>query len=205
MACCGLMKRNKVHAAHAETSLPRSKAYQASRGGAVSVAAGAIFPTFPSQQIDTLRATERGWGRLVTEAAKPRKTRARAPSDGANRPASDYAVLATQISAAFQTLIRWGFGLFMVRYGYLAIDSLAGKTTLANIVLNLLSNVSFSSSVAWGGTAVAAIYGYRQKRLRENTVQRLSSRIEELEQGVDPDRTSSQLTSKGRTNPKDKR
>lgn len=83
--------------------------------------------------------------------------------------------------------------------------ALAGKTTDANIVMTLLNRSQFGLSVSFlfGGGGV--LYGYAQQKLRESTVKRLHQRIASMEKEVDPARTSSHLTSTGKTNPKDKR
>ncbi len=48
-------------------------------------------------------------------------------------------------------------------------------------------------------------YGMRERKLRRETIERLSKRITDLEKLVDPSRTSSHLTVRGTTNPEDRR
>jgi hypothetical protein len=50
---------------------------------------------------------------------------------------------------------------------------------------------------AWG-------YGLRERRLRRQTTERFTQRNYKLEKLVDPNRTSSHLTTRGTTNPEDR-
>ncbi len=103
--------------------------------------------------------------------------------------------------------VRWliAFGAAIVIFHYLTeiMGSLAGKTTTANVVLNMLGSLNFSSSLAWVGTLGAVSYGAGQKRLRKRAVNNLHEHIRNLETRLDPNRTSSELAPTGETNPKD--
>jgi hypothetical protein len=112
--------------------------------------------------------------------------------------------VAVAISSTLQTLIRWGAGVCFAYYGYRTIEVLAGRSTEANIVLNILGNIAFSSTIAWTFGVAGAAYGWRQRKLRGDAVERLQNRIKELESKVDPERTSSNLTVRGDTNPEDR-
>ncbi|RYH70476.1 MAG: hypothetical protein EON54_01365 [Alcaligenaceae bacterium] len=86
---------------------------------------------------------------------------------------------------------------------HLIIDALAGRATNANIVLSLLANVDFSAILLWGAGAGGVGYGYSQNRLRKRTVSHLHRRIQQYERELDPNRSSSNLSSTGDTNPED--
>jgi len=80
-----------------------------------------------------------------------------------------------------------------------AVRSFAGQLTYASVTLNLLANVI----VKWALTATIsglslALY-WRERNQHEKTRERLTKRITELEKRVNPTRTSSHLTPKGRT------
>ena len=47
------------------------------------------------------------------------------------------------------------------------------------------------------------IYGLKQRQLRRNTVERLATRVTELETKFDPNRSSSQITKRGTTRKED--
>lgn len=55
-----------------------------------------------------------------------------------------------------------------------------------------------------GVGTLGIVYGKRQSILRKNTIERLQSRIQELEKRIDENRSSSGLTSRGDTNPRDR-
>lgn len=102
------------------------------------------------------------------------------------------------------SLIRWSAIILIARYGYLSIEALAGKSTLADIGINFLSDIKVSVAIAWGVGVGGAIYGLKQRKLRRDTVERLQERIQTLEAEKDPARTSSQLTKRGDTRPEDR-
>lgn len=66
-----------------------------------------------------------------------------------------------------------------------------------------LSNIKFSQVAAWVFGCGGVIYGRTQHRLRKNTVKFFQGRIRDLETGIDPDRSSSELTIDGDTRPED--
>lgn len=100
--------------------------------------------------------------------------------------------------------IRWGAIILIARYSYLSIDALAGKSTLADIGINFLSEIKVSIALAWAAGIGGAAYGLSQKKLRRDTVERLQERIKMLELGYNPERTSSRLTVRGDTRLEDK-
>jgi hypothetical protein len=85
-----------------------------------------------------------------------------------------------------------------------AIESLSGKETNANIFIDLLGKIEVSVVLSWvvGGAGIA--YGRYERKLRKSTIDRLQGRIKSLEQELDPNRSSSKLTTTGDTNPEDK-
>ena len=86
---------------------------------------------------------------------------------------------------------------------YLSVDSLAGKHTFADIGMAILSDIKISEMVAYilGGGGV--LYGIKYRCLKGDNVQRTADRIAELEKRLDPNRSSSRLTSRGETRPGD--
>lgn len=101
-------------------------------------------------------------------------------------------------------IVKCGTGVWIVHYIYLMIESLSGKTTLADIGVSFLGELNISIAIAWMSFFGAVIYGLRQKKLRKDTVERLQTRITELEKGFDEKRSSSNLTKRGDTRPEDK-
>jgi hypothetical protein len=113
----------------------------------------------------------------------------------------------TALPSIANTAIKYGTFLGIAYCTYLTVDSLAGKTTLANIVFSLLTDMKVSEGVAYafgaffGGGGIA--YGEVQRRLRRKVLRDQAHRAALREQVIDPNRSSSNLTPPGDTNPED--
>ncbi len=107
------------------------------------------------------------------------------------------------ITTTITTIAKYGTLLGIAYCMYLSIAVLAGKTTLANIGISFLGNVKISEAVAWLFGVSGVAFGYKQRQLRRKTVEHLQTRNIEIEQQIDPNRTSSTLTPRGDTNPRD--
>lgn len=107
------------------------------------------------------------------------------------------------IVVVLQSAIRWGSIVAVAWFTRLAIGDLSGETTLADIGINFLGKVEVSVALAWTVGALGGYYGYRQRKLRRDTVERLQDRNKELEKRIDLNRTSSRLTKRGDTRPED--
>ena len=96
-------------------------------------------------------------------------------------------------------LAFWAFVAYQVRE---IVSVLAGKTTPADITLNILKSGK-RDFVAYGVGSLALLWGAFQRRLRRRTVKHLKARLKALERQLDPGRSSSHLTSTGDTRPED--
>lgn len=110
---------------------------------------------------------------------------------------------ADTFATAINKLITWGGIVLCFRYAYFMIASLAGKTTFADVAVNVLGKIGISTSLAWFLAASCGVYGFSQRRLRKNTVERLQGRIVEFEKAKDASRSSSNLTPRGDTRAED--
>jgi len=109
------------------------------------------------------------------------------------------------------TSITW---IVLAWIGFLAIDSLAGKITYANISIQGSIQEACDQAISYTGAWIlllsiivgifGIVYGRRQASLRKSTVERLTAQITILEKIVDPGRSSSQLTTRGETAERDK-
>ena len=100
--------------------------------------------------------------------------------------------------------IRWG-GLSWIAYcGYLSITALAGKSTSAEFLFDILAMKNISITFAWCIGIAGLLYGYRQRALRKNTIERIQHRNADLEKLIDVRRSSSKLTPRGDTRREDK-
>ncbi len=79
----------------------------------------------------------------------------------------------------------------------------AGKDTLLGLNVAVFGDFKFAVSVAL--TGAAAVWASVERILRHRKVEYLQARIRQLEEERDPNRTSSKLTTKGKTNPADRR
>jgi hypothetical protein len=101
-----------------------------------------------------------------------------------------------------RTAIRVSGGCFAAWCLYLSIDSVAGKTTALSVGLSFLWDVRLALAFSIAGSAI--LWATAERWLRHRKVEFMQGRIRELELKIDPRRTTSGLTTKGRTNPKDR-
>ena len=134
--------------------------------------------------------------------ALPLTKKSRATLEAENKLLRKYKI-SESIANVVNTIIKWAALVWIVKYGYLSIMALAGQITKADFAVNLLSNDAFAKIVAiifaFGGVG----FGLNERRLRKNSVESLSGRVRELEGMVDEHRSSSKLTQRGDTQPKD--
>jgi hypothetical protein len=111
------------------------------------------------------------------------------------------------IHAAVVRLCKWLPITGICCFGYLSIAALAGRSTLAAFGLYLFADLKVNTVVSHLAMATFGIggtsYGYAQRRLKQKNIERMSRKNEELEQKLDPNRSSSSLTKKGLTRPED--
>ncbi len=107
------------------------------------------------------------------------------------------------IDANLRLVIKYGSLALVAAFAYGAIAVLAGKHTFAQIGVRFLGDIRIANSIGYvvGGTGL--LYGWRQKKLKEDTIQKFAPRIRDLETAIDPQRSSSGLTERGRTRPED--
>ena len=122
------------------------------------------------------------------------------PLRGSARP-----VLDTQLSfkrwdtigTILNELIKWGF-LFGISYWiYRSVAVLAGQSTAADIGIRVVGNVKVSDGIITLLAGSGWAYGLGQRSLRRRHIERLTSHKNDLERIIDPNRTSSNLTSRG--------
>ncbi len=101
------------------------------------------------------------------------------------------------------TAIKYGTLVACVYLGYLSIESLAGRVTLATVGIRLLGNLRVSEGICAILTTGGIVYGVGQRRLRHKAVKHLGNAKNELEKILDPGRSSSGLTEAGGTRPED--
>jgi hypothetical protein len=106
------------------------------------------------------------------------------------------------VSKAADQIIPGVVAVLIVYFGiYRTAHELAGKNTLASLGIGLLSDAKPDEIISYAAAIVGWIFGVTAQRLRRNTTERLTTRIQELEKQIDPNRTSSGLTRRGETPP----
>jgi hypothetical protein len=88
-------------------------------------------------------------------------------------------------------------------FGYLAIVALAGQQTDARFALSYFTSGDNDYGLPWLVALVVIVLAFGERKLRLRKTRYLQGRIRELEQRVDPNRTSSGLLEDGSSNPKD--
>lgn len=109
----------------------------------------------------------------------------------------------TVLAQSFSQFCKYAFLIAASYYGYHCVLALAGKNTAADIGIKFLSDIRISEAAAWLFGAGGVLYGTRERRLRLKVNESLGARVSELEEGIDPARSSSKLTPRGETNPQD--
>jgi hypothetical protein len=107
-----------------------------------------------------------------------------------------YSTVRTAIKA-----LAWAFGAYV---GFGALKEFAGQSTsvAVSLILNALVDLKFVITLTLAGAACA--WAVLERALRLRKVERMQSRITELETKIDPGRSSSGLTPRGQTNPRDR-
>lgn len=92
--------------------------------------------------------------------------------------------------------------VLIVYFGiYRTAHDLAGRRTLADFGFRLFADAKPDEIIAYALAIVGWFFGVNAQRLRRNTTERLTARIQELERKIDPERTTSGLTPRGKTPP----
>ena len=111
------------------------------------------------------------------------------------------------LHAALVKLCKWIPITLICYFAYLSIAALAGKSTLAAIGIYLVADLKvnkFLSHIVMAAFGISGTaYGYQQKKLQQRNIERMSKVIQNLENKLDPNRSSSRLTDKGLTRPED--
>jgi hypothetical protein len=101
-------------------------------------------------------------------------------------------------------IIPWGSLVAIFGFMYLMTVQLAGKTTLAQIGLNIMGELRLPQILAYGFGIGGVGYGLAERRLRHKKTQEMAEHSARLEARIDPNRTSSGLTRRGTTRPEDR-
>lgn len=93
------------------------------------------------------------------------------------------------------------FVLAILAGGY-ALRPFAGQVTILSVFFSFLADIKFVAAITLAGGA--GVWAVAERILRRRKTEQLQGRIIDLEKRLDPNRTSSELTPQGTTNPKDR-
>ena len=100
---------------------------------------------------------------------------------------------------------KWVFLAIIALFAYLALDSIAGKSTILDIGIKAIARViSGKLEVFLVAALIIALAGWRFERtLRRKTIGQFHDIREKYEKLIDPARNSSHLTRQGQSRPED--
>lgn len=112
--------------------------------------------------------------------------------------------LISRTTVVISQVVRWGGVVIICWLLKDCIIALAGRKTdvIVGLFVNILADFRFVICFSIAGAA--AIWAFIERRLRHKATNRMEGRIKELELKFDKNRTSSNLTKEGKTNPMDR-
>jgi hypothetical protein len=114
------------------------------------------------------------------------------------------------LGSLFNLLRRFGSQVIWVTLLAYAVHSAAivfiayaGQTTNANLAIRIATHLNVAFAFSFSATGISAALYIREYKRHRVTRERLTARTKELELQIDPNRTSSLLTSQGLTKKED--
>jgi hypothetical protein len=132
-------------------------------------------------------------------------------NDGANGqspvPSSEIPIRLKLIDEWFRTgrlFLKLAASICLAWVAKEAVVALAGHTTsvLVQMGLQIFADLRVVFSVALAGSCAA--WAIVERKIRQKSLEQMHKRVKELELAIDPHRSSSTLTTKGKTNPRDR-
>ncbi len=132
----------------------------------------------------------------------PQRGVQRRPSEGELRYLL-HARIVDRVADVLNGLVKWGALVLTIYFSYRTVDSLAGKLTFADIAVRFMTSMTVSKWAAYIFGTGGVLYGLKERQLRRRNIRRLAPTRIEYEKGIDPNRSSSGLTTAGTTSPED--
>lgn len=106
--------------------------------------------------------------------------------------------------ALLQSAAKYTFcGYFIYEFAE-TVQAFAGKDTSTNLAMKLVADVSLKETISYAAAVSGMGYGYWQRHLRKKVVAHVQAQNQALESSVDVNRSSSNITPLGYTNPQDR-
>ena len=123
-----------------------------------------------------------------------------------SEPKTPYGIVIVLRGFTFlEKLTPWASSIAIIYLLSPFLIALVGEKTAANFQIGLIMGKNLIHwPICFFVGAMGIIYGWRQSSLRRKNIASLEGQARKFEESVDPERTSSRLTKKGKTNPKDK-
>lgn len=113
-------------------------------------------------------------------------------------------LLVARIFDLAKDALRYAFYGWVAWTVYLDVRELAGKTTEASFIFQYLFSKENDYALPWILAAATTIWALLERRFRHQKTEQLTQRTKELEQRLDPQRSSSGLASTGETHARDR-
>jgi len=108
------------------------------------------------------------------------------------------------VAAVIKAFLRYGSYTACCFFIADAVKALSGHVTDANIVVDLLGNLTLNTTIAWSLFIICVLWAFSERNLRQKKTSYFGERNADLERMIDTKRSSSNLSVSGKTNPKDK-
>lgn len=104
------------------------------------------------------------------------------------------------------SIVKWGAIVAIAFFARQSIQVIAGKTTLANILVDIsvLGREQWALTLSWALTVIVSVAFLIATRIYRNNLAEKAKRITELERHFDHRRSSSRLARDGSTREEDK-
>lgn len=159
-----------------------------------------------AQALPCLGALQTDSHRFVSGSAPGSGRQGRRPAGTPTLQSQDFVRirLIDQVTGVIKTAIRAGAVVACAYILSQAMEAFAGQSTsvFVQLMFSVIADVKFA--VALGAGAGGLLFGLSQYLLRRRTIKRLHPRAKQLEEIIDSNRTSSNLTLAGETNPSDR-
>ncbi len=148
----------------------------------------------------------------TTAKTRAQKSNSDIEQKKSSAPASDaeyaYRTKVETINAllsGWKTLLAVGGTVAVAYLVFRSIDSLAGRSTDSNIMVKFITDFKANKWFSTVFAGLMGVWGFSERALKKKAVKRLHGRVKELEEKIDPTRTSSGLTQTGDTRPEDEK